>query len=533
MSSAIAHPHEHEHEHMPPRGLARWLFTTNHKDLGTLYSLFGLLFFFVSGLFAMLIRLQLIHPGNHLLQPEVYNQVISLHALIMIFAALMPVAAGFANYLIPMMVGGSDMALPQVNNLGFWLLPPAAVLLVLPLILQFFGIGNGGIDTGWTIYAPLSVRSGPGVDFAILGIFVLFLSSLLGSINIIVTILNMRAPGMTLMKLPLFAWAWLVTGALIIVASPALATGAAMLLADRHFGTHFFDAAGGGDPVLWQHMFWFFGHPEVYILLLPSAELVGQILATFARKPVFGYRAQVYSYLAIGVLSCVVWAHHMFTSGMAVQAQVYYMFATMTISVPFTVLFVCWFGTIWRGALTFETPMLFALGFMALFAIGGLTGLTLSDPVADQQYHGSYYVVGHFHYTLFGGAVMGLLAGAYYYLPKMTGHMYSERAGRWHFWLTIIGANIVFTSMLLNGIHGAVRRTTDYALQFAGLNMSASIGAFILGAAQLFFIYNIILAWSGRGAPASDRVWEGAEGLEFTVPSPPPYHTFVERPVVA
>ncbi len=533
MSSVSAYVNEHEHEHdHKPRGLARWLFTTNHKDIGILYMLFGVTFFLVGGLFAELIRAQLIHPANHVLTPELYNQAITLHGLVMVFAALMPVTAGFANYVIPLMIGAPDMALPRLNNWGFWLLPPAAVVLVFPGILQLFGVGNGPIDTGWTIYAPLSVRSGLGVDFAIFAIVLLGASSLMASINIIVTIFNMRAPGVTMMKLPLFAWSWLITAFLLIAVFPALIAGGLMLLTDRHFGTHFFSAAGGGDPVLWEHLFWFFGHPEVYILLLPTAGLLSHILSAFARKPIFGYRAQVYAYWTIGVLSVIVWAHHMFTSGMPIAGQLYFMYSTMAISIPVTVLFICWLGTIWRGALSFETPMLFALGYIGLFGIGGLTGLTLADAVADQQYHNSYYLVAHFHYTLFGGPIMGVMAAAYFYLPKITGHMYSERAGRWHFWLCIIGFNLTFIPQFLAGIAGAERRVVDYPIQFAGFHMASSIGAFILGAAQLLLVYNIVVAWRGRTEPASARVWEGAQGLEFTLPSPPPYHTFAERPAV-
>ncbi len=524
---------EYTHDEHQPRGLARWLFTTNHKDIGILYMLFGLTFFVVGGLFAELIRAQLFQPGQHILAPEAYNQVITLHGLVMVFAALMPVTAGFANYLIPMMIGASDMALPRLNNWGFWLLPVAAVVLVLPFFLKMLGIGNGPIDTGWTIYAPLSVQSGLGVDFAIFAVFLLGASSLLASINIIVTVKNMRAPGMTMMKMPLFVWSWLMTSLLLIAVFPALIAGAAMLLTDRHFGTHFFSAAGGGDPVLWQHLFWFFGHPEVYILLFPTAGIMSQILPTFARKPIYGYRAQVYSYWAIAALSVVVWAHHMFTSGMPVGGQLYFMYSTMAISVPLAVLFFCWLGTIWRGAMTFETPMLFALGYITLFGIGGLTGLVLADAVADQQYHNSYFLVAHFHYALFGGPIMGVIAAAYYWLPKITGHMYNERAGKWHFWLTMIGFNTTFMAQFFLGAAGMPRRIPDYALQFTDLNMVSSAGAFVLGAAQLLLLYNVIVAWRGHGRPASDRVWEAAQGLEFTLPSPPPYHSFTDQPVIS
>jgi cytochrome c oxidase subunit 1 len=530
MSQATTHDAHHEHA---PRGIARWLFTTNHKDIGTLYLLFGLTMFLVGGLLAMLIRAELFEPGLQFLKPELYNQLITLHGLVMVFAALMPVTTGLANYLIPLMIGAPDMALPRLNNWGFWLLPPAAVLLVMPFALELMGIGSGPIDTGWTVYAPLSVQSGLGVDFAILAVLLLGASSLLSSINIIVTVFNMRAPGMTLMKMPIFAWSWLMTAFLLIAVFPVLVGGVVMLLTDRHFGTHFFNPAGGGDPVLWQHLFWFFGHPEVYILLLPTAGILPHILSTFARKPMYGQRAQVYSYWAIGVLSVIVWAHHMFTSGMPAGAQLYFMYSTMAISVPVAVLFFCWLATLWRGSMTFETPMLFALGYIVLFGIGGLTGLVLADAVADQQYHNTYFLVAHFHYALFGGPIMGVIAAGYYYLPKITGRMYDERLGKWHFWLCMIGFNITFMAQFFLGIAGMPRRIPDYALQFADLNMISSLGAFIVGASQLLFLYVIIKAWRGAGRKATDRVWEGAQGLEFTLPSPPPHHSFTVQPVIS
>ncbi len=532
MSSAAPDFGHHE-AHDEPQGWTRWLTTTNHKDIGILYMLFGLTMFLLGGFFAELIRGQLLHPANHLLTPEVYNQVITLHGLVMVFGALMPVTAGFANYLIPLMIGAPDMALPRLNNWGFWLLPPAAVVLVLPFILELFGIGNGPVDTGWTMYAPLSAQGGLGVDFAIFAIFLLGASSLMASINIVVTIFNLRAPGMTLMKLPLFVWSWMMTSFLLIAVFPALIAGAAMLLADRHFGTHFFSAAGGGDPVLWEHLFWFFGHPEVYILLFPTAGILSHVLPTFARKPIFGYRAQVYSYWAIAALSVVVWAHHMFTSGMPVAGQLYFMYSTMLISVPLAILFFCWLATIWKGSLSFETPMLFALGYIVLFGIGGLTGLVLADAVADQQYHNSFFLVAHFHYALFGGPIMGVIAAVYYWLPKITGRMYSEPLGKLHFWLTMIGFNITFMSQFFLGVAGMPRRIPDYALQFSSLNLVSSLGAFLLGAAQLLLVYNIVRAWARYCPRATSQVWEGAQGLEFTLPSPPPHHTFEEQPVIA
>lgn len=517
-----------EHSHDRPRGITRWLYATNHKDIGLMYLLFGLTMFLVGGLLAMLIRMELFEPGMHIMQPELYNQIITVHGLVMVFAALMPVTAGLANYMIPIMIGAPDMALPRLNNWGFWLLPPAAILLVMPWVLELFGIGGGTIDTGWTMYAPLSVQSGMGMDFALFAVFLLGISSTMASINIIVTIFNMRAPGMTMLRVPLFAWSWLITALLLIAVFPALIAGAVMLLTDRHFGTHFFNAAGGGDPILWEHLFWFFGHPEVYILFLPTAGILPHIFSTFARKPIFGYKAQVYSFCVTGVLSIIVWAHHMFTSGMPASANIYFMFSTMAISVPVAVMFFCWIATIWRGSMTFETPMLFALGYVVLFGVGGLTGLVLSDAVADQQYHNSYFLVAHFHFALFGGPVMGVIAAAYYYLPKITGRMYSERLGKWHFWLTIVGFNVTFLPQFFLGIAGMPRRIPDYALQFSNLNMLSSIGAFVLGASQLLFVINVIKTSIGHGAKADAQVWDGASGLEFTLSSPPPYHSFAK-----
>ena len=449
----------------------------------------------------------------------------------MIFAALMPAATGFANWMIPLMIGAPDMALPRLNNWGFWLLPPAAILLTLPFSLALLGIGDGAIATGWTFYAPLSVQGGMGVDFAILAVHILGISSIMGSINIIVTIFNMRAPGMTMMKLPLFCWGWLITAFLLIATLPVLAGAVTMLLTDRHFGTHFFDAAGGGDPILFQHLFWFFGHPEVYILLLPVWGLVPHVLSTFSRKPTYGYKAQVYSYWAIAGLGVIVWAHHMFTSGMSVGGQIYFMYVTMAISFPLAVLFFCWIASVWRGSLTFETPMLFALGFLVLFGWGGLTGLALSDAAADPQYHNAYFLVAHFHYAFYPSAVMGAMAAVYYWLPKWTGHMLNETLGKWHFWVAVIGFNITFIPQFFVGLAGMPRRIPDYPLMFAEWNMISSIGAFILGASHLIFVYNVVCNIRG-GKKAEARAWEGAEGLEWTVPSPAPYHTFETPPEI-
>ncbi len=529
MSTTVAAHHDEHAEH--PTGIMRWLTTTNHKDIGTMYLTFSLIMFLVGGSMILGIRAELFQPGLQLMNPDFFNQLIGVHALIMIFAALMPAATGFANWMLPLQIGAPDMALPRLNNWGFWLLPPSAILLTLPFILALFGIGDGALATGWTFYPPLSVQGGIGVDFAIFAVHLLGISSVLGSINIIVTLFNMRAPGMTLMKMPMFAWGWLITAFLLIATIPVLAGAVTMLLTDRHFGTHFFDAAGGGDPILFQHLFWFFGHPEVYILLLPVWGFIPQILQTFSRKPMYGYKAQVYSFWGIGALSVVVWAHHFFTAGLPVPALLYFMYSTMAISLPLAVLFFCWIKTMWNGSMSFETPMLFTVGWIILFGIGGLTGLVLADVAADAQYHNSYFVVAHFHYTLFAGGIMGIMAGVYYWLPKMTGHMYNEKLGKLHFWLTAISFNLTFIPQFFLGLAGMPRRIPDYALQFAEFNMISSIAAFVLGLSQLIFVYNVISTVRG-GQKATDQVWEGAEGLEWTLSSPPPYHSFSEQPVV-
>ncbi|BAU47037.1 cytochrome c oxidase subunit I [Sulfurifustis variabilis] len=523
----MAHAAAHHHE-AHPTGLSRWLFSTNHKDIGTLYLLFSLLMFFVGGTMALVIRAELWQPGLQVVDPHFFNQMTSMHALVMIFGAVMPAFVGFANWQIPMMIGAPDMALPRMNNWSFWILPFAFTLLLSSLLFQNAG---GGPSAGWTLYPPLSVQGGIGTDMAILSIHMMGISSVLGAINVIATILNMRAPGMTLMKMPMFVWTWIITAFLLLGAMPVLAGAVTMVLTDRHFGTSFFDAAGGGDPVLYQHVFWFFGHPEVYILILPAFGLASQIIPTFSRKPLFGYNSMVYATASIAFLSHVVWAHHMFTVGMPIAGEVFFMYATMLIAVPTGVKIFNWIATMWRGSLTFETPMLFAVAFVFLFAIGGFSGLMLAIVPADFQYHDTYFVVAHFHYVLVTGAVLAIMGGVYYWLPKWTGHMYNEKLGKWHFWLTMIGMNLTFFPMHFVGLAGMPRRIPDYALQFTEFNQWATAGAFILGFSQLLFAWVIIQTIRG-GKKATDRVWEGADGLEWTLSSPPPYHSFTTAPVI-
>jgi cytochrome c oxidase subunit 1 len=510
-----------------PKGILRWVTTTNHKEIGTLYLWFSFTMFIIGGLMALTIRAELFQPGLQIVQPELFNQLTTLHGLIMLFGAFMPAFVGFANWQIPLMIGAQDMAFPRLNNLSFWLLPAAVIL----LIASFF-VPGGATAAGWTLYTPLSVQMGPGMDMAIFAIHILGASSIIGAINIITTILNMRAPGMTLMKMPMFVWTWLITAYMLIVVMPVLAGAVTMLLTDRHFGTHFFNAAGGGDPVLFQHVFWFFGHPEVYILILPAFGIISQVIPTFARKPLFGYRSMVFATLAIAILSMSVWAHHMFTVGMPVAGQLFFMYASLLIAVPTGIKVFNWIGTMWEGSLTFETPMLFAIGFLCVFTFGGLTGIILAIAPVDIQMQDTYYVVAHFHYVMVAGSLFGIFAGIYYWLPKWTGHMYDERLGKWHFWLSMIFFNMTFLVMHFLGLAGMPRRVPDYALQFANFNMISSIGAFGFGLTQLLFLYIVIKCIRG-GEKVPARVWDGASGLEWTVPSPAPRHTFATPPVVA
>jgi cytochrome c oxidase subunit I len=519
--------HDADHHDAPPSGFAdRWLFTTNHKDIGTLYLLFSLLMFFVGGAMALVIRAELFQPGMQLVDPYFFNQMTTMHALVMIFGAVMPAFVGLANWMIPLMVGAPDMALPRMNNWSFWILPFAFAILLSTLFMP-----GGGPAGGWTMYPPLMLQHGTAFPFVIFSIHLMGISSIMGAINVIATILNMRAPGMTLMKMPLFVWAWLITAYLLIAVMPVLAGAITMLLTDQYFGTSFFNAAGGGDPVMFQHIFWFFGHPEVYIMILPAFGIISAIIPTFARKPLFGYSSMVYAIASIAFLSFIVWAHHMFTVGMPLAGELFFMYSTMLIAVPTGVKVFNWMATMWRGAMTFETPMLFAIGFVVLFTIGGLSGLMLAIAPADFQYHDTYFVVAHFHYVLVTGAVFSIMAAAYFWLPKWTGHMYNETLGKWHFWLSVVSVNVLFFPQHFLGLAGMPRRIPDYAVQFAEFNMISSIGGFAFGFSQLIFLWIVISCIRG-GVKATDRVWEGAEGLEWSLSSPPPYHTFSTPPEI-
>jgi cytochrome c oxidase subunit I len=518
--------HDHDHHDHHPTGIGRWLTSTNHKDIGTLYMWFSFIMFISGGVMAMTIRAELFQPGLQIVEPEFFNQMTTLHGLIMIFGAIMPAFVGFANWMIPLQIGAPDMAFARMNNLSFMLLPPAAVLLIGSLFVP-----GGAAAGGWTLYPPLSIQAGIGMDMMIFAIHIMGASSIMGSINIITTILNMRAPGMTMMKMPMFCWTWLITAFLLIASMPVLAGAITMLLTDRHFGTSFFNAAGGGDPVMFQHIFWFFGHPEVYIIALPAFGVVSQVIPAFSRKPLFGYHSMVYATASIAILSFIVWAHHMYTTGIPAAGQLYFMYATMLIAVPTGVKVFNWLATMWRGAISFETPMLFCLGFLFLFTLGGFTGLVLALTPVDIHLHDTYYVVAHFHYVMVAGALFSAFAGVYYWLPKWTGHMYDEKLGQIHFWASLIFFNVTFFPQHFLGLAGMPRRIPDYNMQFAEFNMLSSIGSFGFGLSQFIFLWAVLKCIKG-GPKAAAKPWDGAEGLEWTVPSPAPYHTFETPPTV-
>ena len=526
MNAAIAESDHHDDHHGPAPGLMRWVTTTNHKDIGTLYLWFSLIMFFIGGLMALIIRTELFQPGLQIVDPQFFNSMTTMHALIMIFGVVMPAFVGLANWMLPIMVGAPDMALPRMNNWSFWILPFGFAMMLSTLFMP-----GGGPASGWTLYPPLSLQGGMGFPFLIFSIHILGISSIMGAINIVATIQNLRAPGMTFMKMPLFVWTWFITAYLLIAVMPVLAGAVTMLLTDKFFGTAFFTAAGGGDPVMFQHIFWFFGHPEVYILILPSFGIVSEIIPTFSRKQLFGYASMVYATASIAFLSFIVWAHHMFTVGMPLSGELFFMFATMLIAVPTGVKVFNWVATMWRGAMTFETPMLFALGFVVMFTIGGFSGVMLALAPVDFQYHDTYFVVAHFHYVLVPGAIFGIIGAVYYWIPKWTGNMYDEKLGQWHFWLSTIFVNLLFFPMHFVGLAGMPRRIPDYAVQFTDFNMIATVGAFGFGFVQLLFVYILVKCVRG-GEKVDDQVWEGARGLEWTLSSPPPYHSFTDQPDV-
>ncbi len=535
--------------HEKPGFFTRWFMSTNHKDIGILYLLVSGLAGFISVAFTVYMRMELMDPGVQYMCMEgarltaaaagectpnghLWNVLITGHGILMMFFVVIPALfGGFGNYFMPLHIGAPDMAFPRLNNLSFWLFVAGTSLAVLSVFVPG-GNGQSGSGIGWVLYPPLSTtEAGFSTDIAIFAVHVSGASSILGAINIITTFLNMRAPGMTLHKVPLFAWSIFVTAWLILLALPVLAGAITMLLTDRNFGTTFFDPAGGGDPVLYQHILWFFGHPEVYIVILPAFGIVSHVVSTFSKKPIFGYLPMVYAMVAIGGLGFVVWAHHMYTVGMSLTQQAYFMVATMIIAVPTGVKIFSWIATMWGGSISFKTPMLFAVGFIFLFTVGGVTGIVLSQAGIDRAYHDTYYVVAHFHYVMSLGAVFGIFAGIYYWIGKMSGRQYPEWAGKLHFWTFFIGANLTFFPQHFLGRQGMPRRYIDYPDAFALWNAVSSWGAFLSFASFLFFIgvvfYTIV---AGRKVEEEAYWGDHADTLEWTLPNPPPEHTFEELP---